>query len=113
MPPVRFAHRPCGAPAVTAVHLPVPIPTHSKERQMKSKHVQYPGVAGRGGLALTPVLAAGAVLLLAACAGTPPGGVAGAEECVYVRVTGSNLPVKECRSREEREAIAAANEQAV
>lgn len=80
---------------------------------MKSKHVQYPGVAGRGGLALTPVLAAGAVLLLAACAGTPSGGVAGAEECVYVRVTGSNLPVKECRSREEREAIAAANEQAV
>ncbi|HHX81368.1 MAG TPA: hypothetical protein GX696_00105 [Pseudomonadaceae bacterium] len=47
-------------------------------------------------------------LLLASCAGTPANNTAGAdEECVYVRVTGSNLPIKECRSKAERDAIAA------
>jgi hypothetical protein len=29
------------------------------------------------------------------------------QECVYVEVTGSNLPVKQCRTREERDALAA------
>lgn len=61
--------------------------------------------------ALSGILAA---LLLGACVGTPAENAqAGAdEECVYVRVTGSNLPVKECRSRAEREAIAARNQEA-
>ena len=63
--------------------------------------------------ALLPAAAISAALLLGACAGTPSGDTASAdEECVYVKVTGSNLPIKECRSRAEREAIAAANEQA-
>jgi hypothetical protein len=78
---------------------------------MKHKHEQYRGVTGRDGLTLIPALSA--VLLLTACAGTPGGGVASAEEdCVYVRVTGSNLPVKDCRPRGEREALAAQQREA-
>lgn len=62
---------------------------------------------------LAPATLVGSLLLLTACAGTPSSGTASAdEECVYVRVTGSNLPIKECRSRAEREAIAARNEEA-
>jgi len=49
------------------------------------------------------ILASG--LLLAAC--TNPVRDTAGQECVYVRVTGSNLPVKECRTAEERAALAA------
>jgi hypothetical protein len=53
------------------------------------------------------------VLLLASCANPPPTDAQGnAQECVYVRVTGSNLPVKECRTQAEREALAARNREA-
>ena len=52
-------------------------------------------------------------LLLASCAGTPANDTARAdEECVYVRVTGSNLPIKECRSKAERDALAAQQQEA-
>ena len=53
-------------------------------------------------------------MLLAACV-NPPRETAqadGDEECVYVKVTGSNLPVKECTTREQREALAAQNREA-
>lgn len=56
-------------------------------------------------------LAAIAVLLLTSCANPPATADAG-QECVYVKVTGSNLPVKDCRPRAEREALAAQNEEA-
>ncbi|MGV3591132.1 MAG: hypothetical protein ACO1PZ_05540 [Gammaproteobacteria bacterium] len=50
--------------------------------------------------------------LLVSCA-NPPRDTAGADqECVYVKVTGSNMPVKECRTAAEREALAAQNEEA-
>ena len=51
-------------------------------------------------------------LLLASCANDPAQSANAGEECVYVRVTGSNMPVKECSTAEEREAIAASNREA-
>jgi hypothetical protein len=55
----------------------------------------------------------GLLVLLASCVNPPPTDAAGVEqECVYVRVTGSNLPVKECRSVEERAAVAAQQREA-
>lgn len=64
------------------------------------RHVRHIGVLG-------------SALLLAACANPVDTAAAdGDQECVYVRVTGSNLPVKECRSRAERETLAAQNEEA-
>jgi hypothetical protein len=63
--------------------------------------------------ALKPAAIAALGCLLVSCAGTPANGTASAdEECTYVRVTGSNLPVKQCSSAAEREAIAARNEEA-
>lgn len=62
---------------------------------------------------LAPATMLGSLLLLGACAGTPAAGTASAdEECVYVKVTGSNLPVKDCRPRGEREALAAQQQEA-
>lgn len=53
------------------------------------------------------------VLLLASCVNPPPKDAAGVEmECVYVERTGSNLPVRECRTAEERAAIAAREREA-
>lgn len=51
-------------------------------------------------------------LLLVSCAGDPARSARAGEECVYVKVTGSNLPVKECRTAEERAAIAAMEREA-
>jgi hypothetical protein len=54
------------------------------------------------------LLAAASVLLLVSCRNPGRDLEASADqECVYVEVTGSNLPVKQCRTREEREALAA------
>lgn len=63
-------------------------------------------VYGRaGGLAL--------ILLLTSCAGTPsPEQVAAGVECEYVKVTGSNMPVRECTTAAQREAIAAMRREA-
>jgi hypothetical protein len=63
--------------------------------------------------ALAPSLVA-ASLLLAACAGTPPEGTVASEdmECVMVPVTGSRMPLRDCRPREVWEAIAAAQREA-
>lgn len=47
-------------------------------------------------------------LLLVSCKNPVPDAQASdGMECVYVRVTGSNLPVKQCRTAEERAALAA------
>ena len=51
-------------------------------------------------------------LLLVSCANPPPDQAAAGQECVYVRVTGSNLPVKQCSTPEERAAIAAREREA-
>jgi hypothetical protein len=74
------------------------------------KNTDSNGASARScGRAAFPLL----VLLLASCANPPPADQAGTgEECVYVRVTGSNLPVKECRTAAEREAIAATEREA-
>jgi hypothetical protein len=54
-----------------------------------------------------------ATTLLASCVNPVNSDQAGVEqECVYVKVTGSNLPVKECRTAEERAALAAQREEA-
>lgn len=53
-----------------------------------------------------------AAALLASCANPPRDAASADQECVYVKVTGSNMPVKECRTTEEREALAAQNEEA-
>lgn len=76
---------------------------------MKKASLQVNGVhtnVAGGRLKGLPFMVLG--LLLVSCAGTPANDTARAdEECVYVRVTGSNLPIKECRSKAERDAIAA------
>lgn len=80
---------------------------------MKHWYTRNKLLSGRATGLFAPATLLGSLLLLTSCAGTPSADSASAdEECVYVRVTGSNLPIKECRSRAEREAIAAANEQA-
>lgn len=54
-----------------------------------------------------------AALALASCVNPVDTSQAAAgQECVYVKVTGSNMPVKECRTREEREALAEQNAEA-
>lgn len=53
-----------------------------------------------------------AACLLTACANPPRDTANADQECVYVKVTGSNMPVKECRTAEERAALAAQNEEA-
>lgn len=47
-----------------------------------------------------------AAALLAACANPPRDTASADQECVYVKVTGSNMPVRDCRPRAEREALA-------
>jgi hypothetical protein len=93
-----------------------PITTSYEEKRMTNKRPQV-AVRYVDARISHPLLALPGMfcaLLLGACAGTPAGNAqAGSDqECVYVRVTGSNLPVKECRSREEREAIAAREREA-
>lgn len=51
-------------------------------------------------------------LLVVSCAGDPANSANAGEVCEYVRVTGSNMPIKECRSPEERAAIAAREREA-
>jgi hypothetical protein len=52
-----------------------------------------------------------AVPLLVSCQNPVNTDQAG-RECVYVKVTGSNMPVRQCSTREEREALAAQQEEA-
>ena len=51
---------------------------------------------------LTAATGLTALLLLASCANPVPADqAANGQVCEYVRVTGSNLPVKQCRSQDE------------
>jgi hypothetical protein len=82
---------------------------------MALKHLRVNRLISQTVRAFSPTSALVLVLgfLLASCAGTANPTQAGAEvECVYVKVTGSNLPVKECRSKAEREALAAETREA-
>jgi hypothetical protein len=78
---------------------------------MRIKHMLVESL-NKPTLRVLPVCTLVLGLLLVSCAGTTNSQAGAGEECVYVKVTGSNLPVKECRSAAEREAIAANNRQA-
>jgi len=82
-----------------------------KERQMAIKKWHCNRFNNR---AVTPSFFLGTSLLLVACAGTPPEGTLANEdmECTMVTVTGSNMPIRDCRPRRQSADIDEQNREA-
>jgi hypothetical protein len=75
---------------------------------MNPAHTQVAPFIRRTARILPAACMLAAAFLLTSCRNPSRDLVASADqECVYEEVTGSNLPVKRCRSAEERAALAA------